>query len=164
MIGMEAVAPPRVMPENDVGTEAPDPKGDVPLLGDAVAKLSVGPSEKDDVTSAELRGGAALLCLALRRECHRVALWVPCSLRAVGQDEVVDRRPAGRPFRQRGAATELDVVGVRPDGQHDRRRGQIDRETSAVGQIVDRRRCARRRSCRSTHLVSSTTSAGQSTS
>ena len=45
------------------------------------------------------------------------ACGVPGALRAVGADEVVHDAAGGRPLGERGAGTELDVVGMGADRQ-----------------------------------------------
>ena len=62
-----------------------------------------------------------MFVLAQGDEGCLVAFGVPRTLGAVGQDQVVDGGAAGRPLGQRSTAAELDVIGMRPDGQGDGR-------------------------------------------
>ena len=73
------------------------------------------------------RAAAALLVDRAVDERGEVGARVPGALRAVGEDEQLDVGAGARPLRQRRAAPELDVVGMRADRQHPRRDRQIDR-------------------------------------
>ena len=136
--------------------------GDLPLGAGVVAELAVGPTEEGDVAAAEQGGGAPLLLFAQGDEHRLVLVGVPTPLRTVGQHEVVEHRARRRPLGQRGAAAELDVVGMGADGQGGRGHGQVDREGAARRQVVHRDDPGRRAALAS--CVSSSTSAGQSTS
>ena len=162
VVRVEAVAAPGVVGEHDLGAEHPQQSGDLPLGGGVIAELAIGPTEEGDVTAADNGGGAPLLLLAQGDERRFVLLGVPTPLRPVGQHEVVEHGARRRPLGQRGAAPEFDVIGVGADGQGGRGRRQIARGRTARREIVHRNDPGRRGAIG--HAVSSSTSAGQSTS
>ncbi len=125
VVGMEAVPAPGVVGQHDIGTDEAQQPGDLPPGAGVVAELTVGPTEEGDVAPAEKRGGAALLLLAHGDEHRLVLSGVPTSLRTVGQHEVVQDGARRRPLGQRGAAAELDVIGMGADGQGGHGHAQI---------------------------------------
>ena len=56
-----------------------------------------------------------------RDERGKVLVGIPTALRSVGEHEQFDVRAATRPMRERRATPELDVVGMRTDGEDARR-------------------------------------------
>ncbi len=125
VVGMEAVPAPGVVGQHDLGTDEAQQPGDLPPGACVVAELTIGPTEEGDVAPAEKGGGAALLLLAHGDEHRLVLSGVPTSLRTVGQHEVVQGGARRRPLGQRGAAAELDVIGMGADGQDGHRDKQI---------------------------------------
>ena len=57
VVGMEAVALPRVVAEHDGGPELADPVGDLPALAERRVELAVGPAEEDDLAGRPERRG-----------------------------------------------------------------------------------------------------------
>jgi hypothetical protein len=52
VVGMQAITPPWVVSEHDVGLEVPDPSCGLLALGDTTLELAVGKSEKHNVSAA----------------------------------------------------------------------------------------------------------------
>ena len=135
---MEPIPAPGVVAQDDIGADGANRPCDLPLGPGAIAELAVGPAEEFDLAPAQDDGGAALFVLAQGDEGCLVAFGVPRTLGAVGQDQVVDGGAGGRPLGQRSTAAELDVIGMRPDGQGDGRDGEVAGDGAAGRQIVDR--------------------------
>jgi hypothetical protein len=159
---METVPAPGVVAQHDVGTDEAQQPGDLPPGAGVIAELTVDPTEEGDVAPAEKRGGAPLFLLARGDERRRILSGVPTSLRTVGQHKVVEDGARRRPLGQRGAAAELDVIGMGADGQHGHGDVQIACGCTARGKVVHRNDPGPRAAVG--HVVSSSTSAGQSTS
>ena len=127
VVGVQPVAPPRVVAEHDVGLQRADPVGDPLALGRAPTSSS--PSTLPSMTTSPVAPSALAAGLLLdARGCDErgdVLVGVPGALRAVGEDQVVHDAAVGRPLGQGGPGLELDVVGMGADGQRDRRRGQV---------------------------------------
>ena len=69
VVGVQAVAAPRVVAEHHVGLQATDPVGQLTPLGQPVLELAVVPAEEDHVVrAAEDAGRLPLLFLAGRDE------------------------------------------------------------------------------------------------
>ena len=64
MIGVEAVATPRIVPEHHIGAHGTYGLGHPPLHRDVVMELAVGVLQELDVAAPEQRGRAPLLALA----------------------------------------------------------------------------------------------------
>ena len=134
VVGMEPVAAPRVVAEDDVGAQAPDPVGDLTALGEPVLQLAVVPAEEHDVLRAtQDTSRVPLLGLPGGHEVREVGVGVPRPLRAVGADEVEDRAALRRPLGERAAATELHVVGVGGDGERAPRHREVEGEDGHAG-------------------------------
>ena len=134
VVGVEPVALPRVVAEHDVGSELADDACDLAPPFERRLELAVDAAEEHDLAGgAERLGGRALLVLALRDQRGGVGVGVPGALRAVGEHEVRDDAARRRPLGERGAAVELDVVGVGDDGQRRRRASGGRRCTAGTG-------------------------------
>ncbi len=122
VVGMEPVTLPRVVGEDDIGPDRAHgeghPLGDLPRVGELAVNV---PQERDRAGGAERRCRGTLLPLPCGHECCGVRIRVPRALGAVRADEVVHLGTCGRPFCERAAAPELDVVRVGPDRQDDSR-------------------------------------------
>src|ERR1700722_1103561 len=91
MIRVEAIALPRVMCQDNLGSETPDPESHLASLLETRSELTVRPAEEDDVVSpSELSCRPLLLELSFRYERLLVGRWIPGSFRAVGADQVED--------------------------------------------------------------------------
>ena len=85
MVGMQPVPPPRVVAEDDVGSQHPNPSRDLGPLRETRLELAVAPSEEDDLAGrAERLGCGPLLVLAAGDERLGVGGDVPRALRSVG--------------------------------------------------------------------------------
>ena len=130
-------------------------------------ELAVDAAEEHDLAGgAEGLGRGPLLGLAGCDQRGGVLVGVPGALRAVGEDQVVHDAAGGGPLGQRGAAPELDVVGVGADGQrHARASGRsTDTASPAAGQARRASRAAARSAGTSTSQPSRgsrTTRSGQ---
>src|SRR4051795_10950671 len=74
MIGMDAIATPRVMAEHDIGLEPPDPVRDLPSLAQPAVELTVDPSEEHDVIRAGPAEEACRLTLLTLARDHQLGL------------------------------------------------------------------------------------------
>lgn len=116
VIGMKAVALPRIVTEHHVRAKFANPVRDLPPLTQSAVEFSIGPTEEHDLTScAESNRRGALLALATDGECSEVGVGIPRALRAVGAHQVMHHTSGGRPLGQRGAAPEFDIVGMGAD-------------------------------------------------
>ena len=86
-------------------------------------ELTIGGAEEVHLGHTELVGGRALLLRPERDECLEVGMRIPRALRAVGEHEHVRLAAGAGPFRECGAAAELDVIGVRADRERAPARG-----------------------------------------
>ncbi len=155
VIGVQPVPLPRVVPEHHVGADPADPVGHFPPLAQTGFELAVWPAEERDFALAtEAAGCLALLLLAHGDQPGRVFGWVPRSLGTVSADQVMDPASRGRPLGQGAAASELDVVRMRPDRQGHRRRGKVHGRPASERAMPHR----------VAHGVSATRSSGTSTS
>lgn len=127
---MEPVPLPRVVAQHHVGAYRSDGGRHLPPLPQPRLELPVRPAEERDLAGAAQRHRRpALLVLAPGYQPGRVLGRIPRSLGAVGADHMMDATTGRDPLGQRGAGTELDVVGVSSDGQgHARRRDRCGRE------------------------------------
>jgi hypothetical protein len=137
VVGMEPVAAPGVVAEEDLGSEPADHLADPPPLADARLELAVGEVEEVDLSAPEPPGGLHLLGVPGPDEVGHVAGLLPGPLRAVGEDEMVDAASPGRPLGQGGAAAELDVVGVGAHRQCRGGHGDVEGDRSVVGKVAD---------------------------
>ena len=120
MVGMQPVALPRVVAEDDIGRQLADDAGDVADRGPIGDEIAVDAAEEADLAGAvagEPAGRLALLVAATGDERRQVGVDVPRALRPVGAHEVVDDAPGRRPLGERAAGAELHIVGVGGDGQ-----------------------------------------------
>ena len=130
VVGMEAIALPRIVAEHDVGAQAPNRPDDLGACRCIVLQLAVDPIEEDHLAGAgpgESAGRLALLLAAPRDERCGVRLGIPRALGAIGAHEVMHDASRIGPLGERGAGPELDVVGVRADRQSARRDVEVDR-------------------------------------
>src|SRR5581483_2445877 len=112
-----------------------DDPADLGPLRQTALEFAVDVDEEDDVAGAEGGGGRPLLRLAEGHELRPVGVRIPRTLRAVGQDELGDGAAGGGPLGQRGAAAEVDVVGVGADGQGPGGHGQVDGGVTSAGRV-----------------------------
>src|SRR5262245_35742397 len=127
MIGMDAADRPWVVAEYRVRPDLPDDQAHLRLGGEAGVELAVDVPEEDDLGDTECVRRRLLLGLAHVDERLRVGVLVPGALRAIGADAHHDMRARVGPFRERGAAAELDVVGMGADGEHARGHLPVER-------------------------------------
>ena len=123
VIGVQAVLLPRVVPEDDVGADRADQLAHAVDAGGVGLELAVDRAEEVHIVGAE--GAAAARCSSLtggdqRGEVSVAGSQVPFEP-SVSTSEL-DVGAGARPFRERRAAPELDVVGMGTDGE-DRARG-----------------------------------------
>ena len=118
VVRVEAIALPRVVTEDRVGSHRPDRRAHRRALGGSRSQLPVDEVEELDARRAQRRGSVELLGATLHGERLEVRVGVPRALRAVGQHEQVHRCAGGGPPREGCAAAELDVVRVGADGEH----------------------------------------------
>ena len=122
---MEPPATPRVVAEQHVGAEAPDPGRHLVGRGAVGIELAVHPVEEHDLAGRpEPLGSSVLLVSSGGDQAGRVPFRVPAALRAVGAHEDVDLAAGGGPAGERGTGVELDVVRVGADGQRPGRNRQ----------------------------------------
>ena len=133
MVGMQTVRLPGIVAEDHVGPHLADRGAHLGARGQVVLELAVDAAQEAHVDGAEDLGCVPLLFLAGRDERPEVGLGVPGALRAVGADAQVHLGAEIRPFGQRRAAPELDVVGVGADREHTARHGEVDAEGHGVG-------------------------------
>ena len=133
VVGVQPVALPRVVAEHDGGPQLPDPVRHLPPLAHAGLELAVDPAEEHALRRWRRAPAAAARCSAWRVTTSAAASVrrVPAALGAVGADEVVDDGAGRRPLGERGAAAELDVVGVGADGERDGRGRQVQGHADA---------------------------------
>src|SRR4029079_5280774 len=98
-----------------------------------VDELAVDPAQEPDAGRAEHLRGLLLLFLTSGHPGRAAGVWIPGALRPVGADEEVHLGARVGPLGERGAAPELDVVGVRPDREDAFGRREIDPQTHSVG-------------------------------
>ena len=154
MVGVEPVALPRVVAEQDVGTQPPDPAGDLGLGLPVGDQLAVDPAEEHHLAGgAEGPAAALLLVLAGGDQRVEVGVGVPGALRAVGADQRATPRspprPSGPGWRRHrtrcrrggrrwpapGTGTGRSRDGVRSQAARRRR----CRRGEGVGQVVGQR-------------------------
>src|SRR5262249_20558977 len=117
MIGVQPVPAPRVMTEDNIGSDLSDPVGYLPALANPGFELAVRPAEEGDVTvTPECPRRRSLLFLPHGDQRGEVGVRVPRSFGAIGADEVMNVAAIGSPLRQRCATAKLDVVGMGADG------------------------------------------------
>ncbi len=133
VIGVEPVPAPRIVAQQRVRPEPADDPGHLPPLVDRVLQFAVDPAQEEhpvvahrrrfrrptstDRPAVDDRRRRPALRLPRRHQGAQVGAGVPTALGPVGEDQVVDPAPGRRPLGQRGAAAELDVVGMGADGQ-----------------------------------------------
>ena len=127
MIGMQAVTPPRIVAEHDGRPQCPENSGHLSAPVDIVKEFAVDATEELDpivtqgircpITTVDERRRRPTLVGPGGYQCIEVGVGVPAALRAVGEHQVVDAAPAGRPSGQGGATSELLVVRVGSKGQ-----------------------------------------------
>ena len=121
------------MTEHHLGTELTDDQCDPTPRLEVAVELAVDVPEEPHVAGVGAGQPSCrlpLLVLPAGHERRRVGGGVPGALRPVGAHEVVHDAPGGRPLRQHAATPELDVVGVRPDGECAGGGGQVGAERS----------------------------------
>jgi hypothetical protein len=117
MVGMEAVALPRVVPEHDIGASVADGGTDPLATRTGRFQLTVDEPGEAHVRDPERGGGGPLLTLAGLDQCGRVGGRVPRPLRPVGEHEELAVGARCRPLRERRTTAEFHIVRVCADGQ-----------------------------------------------
>ena len=140
VVGVQAIALPRIVSEHDVGTEPPDPAGHLAALPQPALELAVDQPRKTTSPRRRraARRGGALLVLARGDERGGVGVGVPRALRSVGADRgggrrtrpsahlasVPPRRTRRRRDGRRWPAPPTATAGRRDDAAQRHRRGQ----------------------------------------
>ena len=127
MVRVQSIALPGVVTQHHIWAHPADPVGNLPTLLQAGLQFAIGPGKERHFAGAtEATGGFALFFLTERDQAGSVSFDVPGALRTVRADDVLDPAPRRRPFGQRAATPELDVVRMGADGQGYRWRRQVD--------------------------------------
>ena len=127
VVGMQAVALPRVVAEHHVGAQPADHRTHLAAHRPARIELTVDVAEEDHSRAAQQGRGGTLLVLALLDQPRDVHRAVPRALRAVGQHQVVHGAALACPLGQRGSRLELRVVGMGDDHERGVRDRQVPR-------------------------------------
>ena len=134
MVGMQAIALPRIVTEHDVGAQLADHAGHLAAHDQIAVELAVDVIEEDHqpgVGAAQSPRCLALLALALLGQGGDVGVGIPRSLGSVGADQVVHDAAGVGPLGQGCPASELDVVGMGADRQRRGRHGEVVGERPA---------------------------------
>ena len=127
MIGMQAVTLPRVVSKHDVGSKLANPVRHLPALTQPAVEFAIRPTEKDNLTRrAECMRRGALFVLSGDGQCSGVRIRVPRALGAIGAHEVMHHASGRSPLCERCATTELDIIGMRPNGERNLRHVEVD--------------------------------------
>ena len=128
MVGVQAVALPRVVTEHDIGAKLAYHPGDLAASLQVAVELTVDVIEEAHfagIDTAQPTGRLDLFELTLGNEGGHIGVGVPGALRTIGTDQVMHDAAGRGPLGQRCATTELDVVGVGADGQRDGGHGEV---------------------------------------
>jgi hypothetical protein len=123
VVGVEAVLLPRVVTEDDVGSGGADRHAHLLASVHVGFELAVDRVEEVHRLGAQRDGSGALLVVPGGDELGQVLVGGPGALRTVGEHEELHVRARAYPLGEGRAAAELDVVGVRADGEHAARGG-----------------------------------------
>jgi len=131
VVRMEPVPAPRIVSHQCGGAQLSDDPGDIATLVHLVDEFAVHPTKVEHPVADTIpihdarcahrtvdhRCRRPALRFAGRHQGAEIGVRVPAALGSVGEDQVVHPASGRRPLGQRGATSELDVVGVRADGQ-----------------------------------------------
>jgi hypothetical protein len=115
VIRMQAVTAPRIVPQEHVGLYLADHLAYGPAISDSRVELTVNVVQEGDVASTKQPRSLDLLEFPDLLQLVYVGRLVPGAFRTVGEHQMMDKAPCGRPLRKRGAAAELDVVWMSAD-------------------------------------------------
>ena len=118
VIRMEPVRLPRVVGQHYVGARLADDAADRLDPASIGGQLAVDESEQHRCVARRGPRRPPAARRSRRDERGDVGVAVPRALGAVGADAHGDQRTGGGPLGERGAASELDVVGMGADGEH----------------------------------------------
>ncbi len=128
VVGMEAVPFPGVVSEDHIRAKFADRSDHLGTRLWVVGEFSIDPAEESHFTGAvatEQAGCSELFDFSDTPESVEVGGGVPGPLGPIGADQMVDLGARLCPFGQGATAAELDVIGMRADGQCSPRDGQI---------------------------------------